>query len=81
MANHHVDGNQPQSTLGELALALCDALDDSVTLLEGWINRHCPPRYRAEHMADVAKKRKIIGDVRRQLNAIAALSPPKGDAK
>lgn len=70
MANH----NPPaEGTLGELTLALCDALDHSVTLLEGWINRHCPPRYRAEHMADVAKKRRIIQDVRRQLDAIRAL--------
>lgn len=62
--------DQEIGTLGELTLTLCEALDDSVTLLEGWINRYCPPRYKGEHLADIAKKRAIIAAVRRQLNAI-----------
>lgn len=57
-------------TLGELTLALCEALDESLTQQEGWINRYCHTRYRQEHFADVAKKRQILAAVRRQLDAM-----------
>jgi hypothetical protein len=75
MGNH-----QPpdEGTLGELSLALCEALDDSVTLLEGWITRHCPPRYRGEHLADVAKKRRIVAAVRQRLEAMAKAAKQTG---
>lgn len=40
--------------------ALIEALRDACTLLEGWINTKCPLRHRAEHRADLAKKRALI---------------------
>jgi hypothetical protein len=62
--------NEPQSNLGELTLVLCEALDESLTQQEGWINRYCHTHYRQEHFADVAKKRAVLAAVRRQLEAM-----------
>ncbi len=69
------DSHQPVAptqagTLGELTLALCEALDESLTQQEGWIARYCHTRYRQEHMNDVAKKRAVLAAVRRQLDAM-----------
>lgn len=47
-------------------LELLVALDDACTLLDGWINTKCPERYRAEHRADVEKKRALIARVRNE---------------
>lgn len=42
---------------------LAEALDDACTLLQGWVNRYCSPRYAAEHFADIEKKRTLLASL------------------
>lgn len=39
---------------------LISTLADALTLLSGWIERHCPPKYRAEHRADLEEKLAVL---------------------
>ena len=62
--------DKTSGNLGKLTLVLCEALDESLTQQEGWISRYCHPRYVREHMNDLAKKRKVLDAVRKQLDAM-----------
>jgi hypothetical protein len=36
---------------------------DALSLLEGWIAHRCPAKYRAEHQADLERKRALLFDL------------------
>jgi hypothetical protein len=58
----------------ELSYVLCEALHETLTLLEGWINRYCcDPRYRNEHKKDLAKKRAILDSTMERLKKMKEL--------
>lgn len=51
---------RPERRLEERIAELRQGLTDALILLEGWINRYCVPKHRAEHLADLEKKRAVL---------------------
>lgn len=42
---------------------LVEQYRDALTLLEGWITKHCPAKYRAVHLADLERKRALLTEL------------------
>lgn len=59
LAWHRTSGERTAESQAAIK-SLKAALTDACTLLEGWINRYCVAKYRAEHLADLEKKRRVL---------------------
>jgi hypothetical protein len=42
---------------------LIEQYRDALLLLRGWIAHHCPDKYRAEHLADLERKRALLTEL------------------